>query len=466
MNLRQFLLILRARWWVVLFILAATVATTVAVSLWLPKQYTAETAVVIDVKSPDPIMGAVLPGLISPSYMATQVDIIQSDKVAYQVIRALKLDENATARAQWQEDTEGRGSIQAWLATLLKKKLDVKPSRESNVITIAYTGTEPRFAQVVADAFAKAYIETSIDLRAEPAKQYATWFDQRNKQLREDLEAAQNRLSAFQRAKGIVAVDDALDIENRRLAELSTQLAMAQGQRADAGSRQSQAGSSAETLPEVLQNPVVANLKAALAQEEAKLDELGTRLGQNHPQYQSQKNQVAALRAKVATESQRVASSLGTAERVSQQRVSEIRRSLDTQQQRVLQLKDQRDQIAVLQRDVQNAQRAFDLVSQRLTQTSLESQVSQTNIVLLNPATEPIEPSSPKLLLNTLISIFLGTLLGVGAALLVELMDRRVRASDDLVLMLDLPLLGTLDSRDARRPSRRDLLPAPRRITA
>lgn len=78
MTLQQFLLILRARAKIALFTLFATVLTTLVVSLVMPKQYTASTAVVIDVKSPDPIAGMVLPGMISPGYMATQVDIINN----------------------------------------------------------------------------------------------------------------------------------------------------------------------------------------------------------------------------------------------------------------------------------------------------------------------------------------------------------------------------------------------------
>lgn len=454
MNFQQFLLILLARWRVVLYTLAATVATTLIVSLLLPSQYTAGTAVVVDVKSPDPIMGTVLPGLISPGYMATQIDIIQSNKVAYRVIKMLKLDENPTAREQWQDDTEGRGSIESWLAELLKKKLDVKPSRESNVISISYTATDAKFAQVVANAFAQAYIEANIDLRAEPAKQYAAWFDARSKQLRDQLEAAQARLSAYQREKGIVAVDERLDVENARLAELSTQLVIAQGQRVESGSRQTQARGDAASLPEVMQNPLVQGLKADLARQEAKLEELAGQLGRNHPQYQRLQAEVDALRDKVDAETRRVAGSIGTANRVNLQKESDIRAALEAQKTRVLELKQQRDELSVLQREVESAQRAFDLVTQRLTQTNLESQVSQTNVVLLNPAAEPIDPSSPKILLNLVLAIFLGTLLGVGAALLMEMTDRRVRAAEDIVEFAGLAVLGIIDARAGQPPQR------------
>ena len=82
MTFHQFLLILRARRKIVIATLLFTVTATLVVSLLLPKQYTASTAVLIDVKSPDPVAGMVIPGLASPAYMATQVDIINSNRVA------------------------------------------------------------------------------------------------------------------------------------------------------------------------------------------------------------------------------------------------------------------------------------------------------------------------------------------------------------------------------------------------
>ena len=80
----------------------------------------------------------------------------------------------------------------------------------------------------------------------------------------------------------------------------------------------------------------------------------------------------------------------------------------------MLELNRERDQISVLQRDVEAAQRNFEAVSQRSAQTRLESLSVQTNIATLNPASIPIEHSRPRILLNVLISIFLGTLLALG----------------------------------------------------
>ena len=101
MTLQQFLLILQARVKLILYIFGGIVLAVLIVSLILPRQYKAVTSVVVDVKSPDPIAGMVLPAMAMPGYMATQVDIINSDRVAQKVVSLLKLDQSPAVQAQW-----------------------------------------------------------------------------------------------------------------------------------------------------------------------------------------------------------------------------------------------------------------------------------------------------------------------------------------------------------------------------
>ena len=93
MTIQQVFLILRARYKIAILTLLVIVTATLVVSLIMPKRYTAGAAVVVDVKSPDPVAGMVLPGLAAPGYMATQVDIIKSDRVAQRVVKLLRMDE-------------------------------------------------------------------------------------------------------------------------------------------------------------------------------------------------------------------------------------------------------------------------------------------------------------------------------------------------------------------------------------
>lgn len=442
MTFGQFLLILRARWRMALLALAGTVATTLLVSFLLPPSYTATTSVVIDVKSPDPVAGMVLPGMIAPGYMGTQVDIINSGRVAQRVVKILKLDQSPAAQEQWQDTADGKGDISVWLSTALRKKLDVRPSRESNVITINYQAPDPEFAAYVANAYAQAYIDTSIELKVEPARQYASVFDKQSKQARDRLEAAKTKLSAFQQAKGIVATDDRLNYQNLRLSELQSQLVLAESQGADAQSKRESAGG--DTVQEVMQSPVVATLKTNIAVLESKLQEMSGNLGKNHPQYKRTSAELASLRSQMRSEVQKISSSITTSSRVSQNKQAEIEAAIESHKQRILDLKKERDEVSLLQQDVDSAQRAYDAISQRYNQSSLESAATQSNVMVLAPASAPIEPSSPRILLNMVLAVFLGALLGIGAAMAAELSDRRVRSARDLHEVPGLPVLAEI----------------------
>ena len=96
-----------------------------------------------------------------------------------------------------------------------------------------------------------------------------------------------------------------------------------------------------------------------------------------------------------------------------------------------------------MQTEIASTQLDYNNLRQRLSQSTLQSQNQQSSVTILTPAFEPEKPSKPKVLLNILVSIFLGAMLGVGSALLTELKDRRIRAVEDLT-EIGIPVLGVL----------------------
>jgi polysaccharide biosynthesis transport protein len=433
MTLYQFLLILRARYKVMLFALVATVATIVTISLLIPKQYTATAAVVIDLKSPDMVSGLILQGMLAPAYMTTQVDIINSDRVAKGAAKLLGtlsgLDANASG-------------FSALEARKLQKGLDVKPARESNLININFTGNDPDFSAAAANAFAQAYIDVNVDLRVTPARQNATFFDEQAKVARDKLEAAQLALTRYQQKNGITANDERLDFEIAKLNETSSQLTEIQGQTTDSQSKRK--SGKADTVAEVMQSSLINDLKADIARLEAKLTEGNVNLGKNHPQTLRSEAELATLKSQLESETRKITSSIETTYQISKQREAQLQGAVGAQKTRVLALNRQRDELNVLRGDLESATKAFELVSQRASQTTIESRTNQTNISLLNAATPPQDASKPRVLFNTLISIFLGLLLGTALALVLELVNRRVRSARDLMEALELPVLGTI----------------------
>ena len=451
MTFGQCLAILKARWRAAVLVFLLTVLSSIALSLLLPKQYTATASVVVDFK-PDPVTAMIYSGMAPPGLIGTQVEVLQSERVARRVIRNLKLADYPAVREQWMQATAGVGSIETWLLDGIQKRLEVKPSREASVITVSYKAPDPSFAAAVANAYVQAYLETSLALRVDPAKQYSTFFDNRAKEARETLEKSQAKVSAFQKAKGIIATDERLDVETARLSELSSQAVMLQALTSEAGSRQAQArGASADRMQEVLNNPLIGTLKADLSRTDAKLQELNSRLGSDHPQVLEAKASMASLRSKIDSETQRVTSGVGVSDSIARQRSADVRVALEAQRAQVLRMKAVRDEGSVLVRDVESAQRTFDAVVSRFNQSTLESQTTQSNVSLLTSAEPPLEHSSPKVLLNTVVALVLGVLLAVGGVLLLEFMNRRVRSTQDISLTLGLNLLGVLAAAKRRR---------------
>ncbi|MBZ8140326.1 chain length determinant protein EpsF [Rubrivivax gelatinosus] len=444
MTISQFLSILRARWWVLALLLGLTVVTTVTVSLMLPKQYQASASVVVDFK-PDPISMMMIGTLAPPAFMATQMDIIQSERVAQRVVKNTRLNENPQVLQQWRDDTNGEGTIEQWLGALFQRQMDVKPSRDSSVITINYRAPDSRFAAAMANAFVQAYIQTALELRVDPARQYSSYFDSRAKEIRSALENAQSRYSAFQSANGITATDERLDVESARLAELSSQLVAMQALAMESSSRQTLATSpQADRLQEVLVNPVVNQLKSDISRGEARLQELNTRYGDRHPQVIEIRANLAELRGRLNSEIQRVTGGVGVANRINRQREAELRAALDAQRSKVLKLKAARDEGSAILREVETAQRAYDALQTRFNQADLESQTTQSNVNVLTRAEPPLEPSSPKVALNGSVAAFVGLMLGIAVVMLLEMLDRRIRGIDDVAAAVALPVIGLM----------------------
>ncbi len=441
MNFTQFLLVLKARKKIMLGIFFAVLTLTLAASLLLPKNYTATTTLVINAKGIDPVTGMTLPYQLTPGYLSTQMAIINSPGVAVRVVDTLGLQKISVLQQQFQK-SGGQGDIRDYIADLLLNNLTVTPTQDASLVNISYKAPNPEFAAVVANAFAKAYIQTNLDLKIQPAQQTTAWFDQQIRQLRDNLQKAQDRLSQYQQQHGLVMSDERVDVETSRLADLSSQYVLAQAASFDATSRQKERAQ----LPDVINNPVVQALTPQVVQLDAKLAELSKKVGPNNPEYQSVLAQRNTVKKQLDDAIRAAESSITATAQASQTRMADLKTALAAQKAKVLEIKQERDQAALLKQDVDAAKLAFENAMQRLSQSSLEAKSVQTDVAVLNPATTPIRPSSPKILLNMLVATFVGAFFGIGVALMLEIFNRRIRTAEDIQGLLDLPVLNTTSS--------------------
>jgi len=445
---------LRARRGVFLAVLAVTVVVATAASLVLPKSYRATASLVVDRPNEQSIDQA-FNALVSPNerlgYIQTQVDVIESGKVARRVVAEHDLAARPEVQEEFAERGEEHGSIEEWLAQGLLQGLEVETS-QSSVVDVSFVDATPSGAAEMANGFAKAYMDTTLELQVEPARRAAAWFDDQLQTLRADLARAQSKLNDYQRSHGILSAEGDLDIEQKHLADLAGQLLRAQEQTMILQGREGQARSAAnvesllEQLPEVEASEQIARLKGDLLAGEARLEMLATQYGSNYPEYRRQLAENTSRRARIAAEMAKIVGSVEAQRRESERREVEIEHAIEAQRARLLESEEGRDELAILAGDVKTAQSAYETAMQRYVVTQVDGRASQTNVALLSAAAVPTQVYRPNLRLNVALSLVVGVLLGIGMVIAMELADRRVRTIADLDWGAEVPLLGTLGS--------------------
>jgi hypothetical protein len=150
---------------------------------------------------------------------------------------------------------------------------------------------------------------------------------------------------------------------------------------------------------DVLQNGLVQNLRAELAKAEARLRDVSSQYGPNHPLYQRTEAEVRTLREAVAAETSRAAGTMGSNARVAREREAQIRAAYEAQRKRVLEMKVARDEASLLVRDVENANKEYDVCLRVLGRPTSRACEAVQRHDILNRAMESFYPST-RLVLN------------------------------------------------------------------
>ena len=452
MNFSRLWLVLRARRKTVALALFCTVFTTLILTLCLPKTYKATSTIVLNYKGVDPVSGFTLSAQLMPRYMATQVDILTNVAVALDVVDKLGMVDQPRFQKDFKSSNGQPENIRVLIAEALLKKLSVVPARESSVLDISYNDADPRFAADVANAFAVAYQRANVKLKIDPIQKTAGYFQEQVKQSLARMEKAQDEFSAFQKKHNLLTTERGVDVETVRYNELSTQLVALQGELGAAASHARQMrNSSLADAPDVIANPLIQNLKTELTRAEIRMEQVAQRFERAHPLYKASQFEVDRLRQELARQSTTISKGVRSNESILGQRVERLQASMGELKTRILERNRARDALAILARQVENAQRNYTVTSERSAQADLESQSSQSDISVLNVAKTPIKPSSPNLTINLGAALLLGLALGCVFAIVAEKRDYRIRSVFDLETLANVPMLAVISAGAGRR---------------
>jgi capsular exopolysaccharide synthesis family protein len=321
----------------------------------------------------------------------------------------------------------------------------VRPLAGSRLIDVSYSDPDPERAQRIASAYADAYVASSLDKRFQANASAKTFLEDKLQQLKLRLEGSEKKLLAFAQQQQIVDVNDKASIAESSLASANAELGTLVSERTknEALWRQVEA-SDAISLPQLLSNSVIDGLRKKRNELELEYKQKVQTFKPNYPGMVQIKNQIAEIDQQLANEVQTIKESLQAAYETSREREQKLIERIVVLKHDVLDLQNRSIQYNILKREVDTNRELYASLLQRFKEVDVASGVGANNIFVVDRATLPGSPSSPKFGRALLMALLLGLGIALGSAYALELLDDRIRTPDQVEATSGLSVLGTI----------------------
>ena len=450
-TLGDFVGLLRLRKGLVFLVLALVVLTTLGVTALLPKWYLSTAK--ISVQKPESevkLFQAQSSGYYDPYFIQDQFKIIQSEKIIYPVIEALGL--NAILGKELNDGVALPSGIS--YKYLIDKMLRVEAPRASSIIEIGVYARDPALAAAIANAIARIYAEDRIALATSDQREGLVQLRKELDKQEQAVVTQRDRVEKLRKELDIAGVDLSqrytdMDIETLRQMQNSL-IAL----RVDTIGRKTR-WERFRNIPtadrrnlvnsELIQDTNIQNLLQAYLVSDQNVTRLMARLGSAHPDLIAAIENSAKIQQQLDNQLRGYESSLEMAYKEADARVAELERQLA--QAKVDQILSARERMRPFEEaatKLEDEQRLFTTLKLTLRQREIDFQVPKKTIEILNTAEPARYASKPNWPLNILFSFVFGSILGVGAAVLLEYFDTSFRNVADVESKLKLPVLGVI----------------------
>jgi len=421
---------------VIALIVAAFLALTALVVAFLPRTYSATATLMVSYDVNDPLNGKDFPTGLLGSYIATQIELIQSPEVLLPVVDRL----NLTTKDDYTAGYGGDGStLREWAASRLSKNLAIYQGPfASQLIHVRYSATNAAEAAQVANAVADVYMAQDVVRSTNPATQRAKRYAEQLEKLKNKVISAQTEATAFHQSNSLIESGSTADVDTTLLTSLEQQLMEAQNASRVAEARMSGDQSVGDL---VLASPLIQSLKTQIAAQQVRLAEMELLFLPKHPLVLEMNSQIRANRAALAAETRRYSRNASATLGAARQLVEKLQTAVDDQRGRVLAVSKLRDDAAKYQLELESTQAVYKRALEGYDQVMFASSGRYTNVDVVSRARAPVKATQPRVLVDLLVGCIGAGLLGLLGPLAYELFNRRVRCRDDLERDHGVPVL-------------------------
>ncbi len=330
----------------------------------------------------------------------------------------------------------------------------------TNLFNIKYRHTDPEMAQKVANALAEVFRANNIEnatqnsSKAEHvlAREIATLQDK----IRHDTEALFN----YAREKGLPpTMDQALNVEAQRLADLSRQLLEAQNNRnsAEAIYRNAKDTTDVLSIPEVQKSEVILGLQQRLSALRERKAALKVTYTDEWPEIKKLNVSIERLEGEIEKAAKETVGTLKARYDSAQTHENSIHRMYNDQRGRTDQnTRDQIEMAAYTQR-LETSKQNLNTLLQKQREVQIAQGDRGSEVSIENYSRVPRAPVGPARLRNVMIALVLSLCAGIGLAFLLDFLDDTVKSLDDVDRYIHLPSLAMIPA--SRGPVRMKGLP-------
>lgn len=464
LDISKYFLVLLKRKWLILFAALLVVAGVAFYTFSQTPIYLATATVIVESHAPQ-VLGKEVREVVdlssgaywgSHEYMRTQESVITSKKLAVRVAKKLNLD---TMDQFWPDAGQVGAHTKARLprtidmaAGLLRGSIRVTQVKNSKLLRISVEHAKPAIAARLANGVAAEYLKQNVDYKLDQTSSAKEWLSHQLDDLKKQLELAENALHDFKRDHNIISVsmEDKQSLLSRRIEKLNEALTDIRMKRMEVEARQAQLRKVKDTDPlqvtvrEVMDDMTVRALKETYLAEYREYEALKQRYLEKHPLVMTQKSKTDTVLAELQREVNGVVRSLDAEYVELRDNERKLAAALQSAKDEALDLNKKEIDYTRLRRNRDNTEKLYSMVLTRKKESELSGRLTFNNIRVLDDAVLPTRPVKPRVALNMLIGVFLGLLLGVGLAFLVENLDRTVRSQEDVDEIPNLIYLGMI----------------------
>ncbi len=454
-GLRSYWLRLLKRRWVVLGVFLAVVGTVGIITFTTTPIYKATTQILIERETPPHLLDIRNTAPTDPGaqeFYQTQYKLLESRALARKVMEKLNLDNHSNYRKFFDRlprDAEPveRQRAEEKLVTALLKKVEVTPIRNSRLVEVSFSDPDPHFAALVVNTLAKSYSDLALDMRFAAAHEAGQWLQQKMVEARHKLEESEDKLNQYKRVNNIVTQEDKETMTSQRLTQLNQELMAAQSRRIEAETRYDQV-SKGRPIAEVLNNPVIQQLKGQEGRLLADNSDLSHKYGELHPRRQQLAGELSATRGAIAAELATIAQTVKHQYQMAKDQETKLLAAMEKVKGESQDQGDKAVQYQVLWRDVQANRAMYENMLKGLKETTATQNIPATHIQIVYPATAPSKPVTPQTMRNLMLAIVLGFVGGMALAMSLETMDNTFKSPEEVEAWLEQPNLALIPHLD------------------